>query len=187
MTKTKDLILKLRAVYQEKKQTGDTSYDQIIALMEQDGEFTSKSTLSRLFGENWEKYSFDYEKTLIPIANALLDVETIEDEDDADTRAYKSLLRFKMSVIDDNAKRIAELQDQLKEVSNKERLKYQDKLEKHDADHQKSVEFLKRQIELKDKRIDQLLDSNDRLLEANDQLLKRLISCPLERGKCDEN
>ena len=58
MTNTRDLILKLRAVYKEK----NLSYDKMMSEMEQNGEFTSKSTLSRLFGNNWEQYSFDYEK-----------------------------------------------------------------------------------------------------------------------------
>ena len=171
MTNSRDLILKLRGVYQERQ----ISYDKLLSLMEQGGEYTSKSTLSRLFGNNWEKHSFDYEKTLIPIANVLLDVETEEADDDADIRAFKSLLKFKMSVIDENVKRIEELQEQIKEVENREKLKYHDKLEKHDSDHQKSVEFLKNQIELKDKRIDQLLD-------ANLQLLTQLLSCPCRKN-----
>ena len=160
MTNTKDLILKLRAVYKEKK----TSYDTILSEMEQNGEFTSKSTLSRLFGNNWEKYSFDYEKTLIPIANVLLDVETFEDDDDADTKAYKSLLRFKMSVIDNNAREIAELKEQLKEIATKEKLKYHEKLKAETDKFQKSLDFAMRQIELKDQRITQLLDANIQLL-----------------------
>ena len=162
MTNTKDLILKLRAVYKEKK----TSYDTILSEMEQNGEFTSKSTLSRLFGNNWEKYSFDYEKTLIPIANVLLDVETFEDDDDADTKAYKSLLRFKMSVIDNNAREIAELKEQLKEIATKEKLKYHEKLKAETDKFQKSLDFAMRQIELKDQRITQLLDANIQLLNT---------------------
>ena len=177
MTKSKDLILKLREVYAEKH----VSYDQILSLMEQDGEFSSKSTLSRLFGKNWEKYSFDYEKTLIPIANVLLDVETTEADDDADTKAYKSLLRFKMSIIDENAKKIEELKEQIEQVSSREKMKYLDKLEKETIKFQKSLEFLKHQVELKDKRIDQLMDANDRLSITNDRLINQLMDCPLRK------
>ena len=183
MTNTRDLILKLRAVYKEKK----ISYDQILSLMEQDGEFSSKSTLSRLFGDNWEKYSFDYERTLIPIANVLLDVETIEDDDDADTRAFKSLLRFKMSVIDENAKQIAELKKQIEEVSNKERAKYHEKLERETEKYQKSLDFAMSQIDLKDKRINQLMNANDRLSITNDRLINQLMDCPLRKdSNCAE-
>ena len=181
MTNTKDLILKLRAVYQEKKM----SYDQILSEMEQDGEFSSKSTLSRLFGNNWEKYSFDYEKTLIPIANVLLDVENFEDDDDADTKAYKSLLRFKMSVIDENSKRIEELKKQVEDVSTKERSKYHEKLEKETEKFQRSLDFLKHQVELKDQRIDLLMAANERLSITNNQLISQFLDCPLKKG-CEE-
>ena len=170
MTKSKDLIVKLREVQKEKK----ISYDKILSLLEQDGEFSSKSTLSRLFGKNWEKYTFDYEHTLIPIANVILDVENIEDNDDAETRAFKSLLRLKMSVIDDNARQIAELKEQVKEVSNKEKMKYHDKLQAETDKFQRSLDFAKRQIDLKDKRIDQLLD-------ANIKLLNQLLTCPCRK------
>ena len=74
MTNSRDLIIKLREVQKEK----NISYDKILSLMEQNDQFSSKSTLSRLFGNNWENYSFDYENTLIPIANVLLDVETLK-------------------------------------------------------------------------------------------------------------
>lgn len=178
MTNTHDLILKLRAVYKEKQ----TSYDILLSEMEQNGEFTSKSTLSRLFGKNWEKYSFDYEKTLIPIANVLLDVEHFEDDDDADTKAYKSLLRFKMSVIDNNSKQIEELKQQIAEVSTKERTKYLDKLEKETEKFQRSLDFLKHQVELKDQRIDLLMAANERLSVTNNQLISQVLDCPLKKG-----
>ena len=183
MTNTRDLILKLRAVYKEKQ----TSYDILLSEMEQNGDFTSKSTLSRLFGNQWEKYTFDYEKTLIPIANALLDIETFEDEDDADTKAYKSLLRFKMSVIDENSKRISELRKQVEEVSNRERAKYHEKLEKETEKFQRSLDFLNHQIELKDQRIDLLMAANERLSVTNNQLISQFLDCPLQNNKCEEN
>ena len=164
MTKSKDLIIKLREVQKEKK----ISYDKILSLMEQDGQFSSKSTLSRLFGKNWENYTFDYENTLIPIANVLLDVDNIEEDDDTETKAFKSLLKLKMSVIDDNARQIAELKEQIQEVSNKEKQKYQQKLAAEMAKFQKSLDFAMHQIELKDQRITQLLD-------ANIQMLNRLL------------
>lgn len=181
MTNTRDLILKLRAVYKEKS----LSYDKMMSEMEQNGEYTSKSTLSRLFGNNWEKYSFDYEKTLIPIANVLLDVEHFEDDDDADTKAYKSLLRFKMSVIDNNSKQIEELKQQIAEVSTKERSKYLDKLEKETEKFQRSLDFLKHQVELKDQRIDLLMAANERLSVTNNQLISQFLDCPLKKG-CEQ-
>jgi len=182
MTKSKDLIIKLREVQKEKK----ISYDKILSLMEQDGQFSSKSTLSRLFGDSWEKYSFDYENTLIPIANVLLDVENIEEDDDTETKAFKSLLKLKMSVIDDNARQIAELKEQVKEVSNREKLKYSQKLEAETENFQKSLDFAKRQIELKDKRIDLLMQQNERLSIMNNRMLEQFMDCPLKKDMNEE-
>ena len=178
MTKTKDLILKLREVYKEKKDSTGFSYDKLLSLMEQDNEFTSKSTLSRLFGKNWDSHSFDYERTLIPIANALLDVEKYEEDDDADTKAFKSLLQFKMSVIENNSKEIASLKETLETIKtesaeqiNSEKAKYHEKLKAEMDKFQKSLDFATHQIALKDKRIDQLMDMNH-------ELMTQLLSCP---------
>ena len=177
MTNTRDVILKLKEVKQEK----GLSLDKILIMVENNGEYISKSTLSRVFKDGSEDSSFRYEETIRPIANALLDIENEEDYDDAETLAFKSILKLKMRVIDENSKKIEELQEQVIEVANKEKLKYHDKLEKHDADHQRSVEFLKRQIELKDERITQLLNSNERLSLTNDHLIHQLMDCPLRK------
>ena len=169
MTNVRDVILKLREVYKEKK----LSYDKIISLMETDGEFTSKSTLSRLFGKNWEQYSFDYERTILPIANVLLDVDNIEADDDLDTKAYKSVIRLKKSII-------AELEEKIKTVESKEKSKYLEKLAIETEKFQKSLDFAMHQIELKDKRIDQLMDANDRLSIMNNRMLEQFLDCPLK-------
>lgn len=177
MTNTRDVILKLKEVKQEK----GLSLDKILIMVENNGEYISKSTLSRVFKDGSEDSSFRYEETIRPIANALLDIENEEDYDDAETLAFKSILKLKMRVIDENSKKIEELQEQVKETASKEKLKYHDKLEKHDADHQRSVEFLKRQIELKDERITQLLNANERLSITNDRLIHQLMDCPLRK------
>ena len=180
MTNVKDVILKLREVQKEKQ----LSYDKILAMLEEDGEYLSKSTLSRLFGNKWEEYSFDYERTILPIANVLLDIETIEADDDIDS-TYKALLTFKMSIIDDNAQQIKELKEEIQTVREKEQLKYGEKLEKHDEEHQRSVDFLKSQIDLKDKRIDILMEANERLSIMNNKMLEQFLQCPLKK-ECDK-
>ena len=184
MTKSKDLIIKLREVQKEKK----LSYDKILALLEEEGQFSSKSTLSRLFGENWEQYSFDYENTLIPIANVLLDVENDEESDDAETKAFKSLLKVKMSVIDDNSKRTAELTEEVKTGANKEREKYREKLDAEVAKYQESLDFAMQQIELKDRRIDLLMQQNELLSIMNNRMLEQFMDCPLKNQdeKCSK-
>ena len=72
MTKTKDVILKLKAVKEEKQ----LSLDKILSIMEQNGEYVSKTTLSRVFAKGSEEKIFKYENTIRPIANALLDMKT---------------------------------------------------------------------------------------------------------------
>ena len=143
MIDTRDVILALKQVKDEK----NLSLDKILALMNEKGEFVSKTTLARVFREGSEDEIFRYEATLRPIANALLDMEEIEKDDDIDTQAYKSILKLKKDLI-----------VELKEELDKEKDKYHEKLEKQTAHFQKSIDFLNNQIALKDKRIDQLMD-----------------------------
>ena len=171
MTNTKDVILKLKAVRKEK----DLSFDNILALMEENGDFLSKSTLSRVFAEGSEDKSFRYEETLRPIANALLDIETIETDDDVDTQAYKSILKLKKDLLFELERQNKELKEEL----NNAKLKYHEKLEIETDRFQKSLDFATHQIELKDKRIDQLLESNI-------QLLNQLLVCPCRKGEVNE-
>jgi transcriptional regulator with XRE-family HTH domain len=163
MTNTKDIIVKLKAVREEK----GLSYSDILDLMEKNGDFLSKSTLSRVFAEGSEDSSFKYEETIRPIAKALLDMETIEDTDNMDVQALKVFLKYKIQVIEDLEKKVEELNSAL----TREKLKYHEKLDKERGNFQKSLDFCREQIALKDKRIDQLLDSNTRLLE-------QLLVCP---------
>ena len=163
MTNTREIILKLKEVRVEK----GLSYGDILELMENQGDFVSKSTLSRLFAEGSEDCSFKYEETIRPIAKALLGIETIEDTDDMDVQAMKSLLKYKMQLIEDLEKKVETLTGDL----SREKLKHHEKLDKERENFQKSLTFCREQISLKDKRIDQLLD-------ANIQLLNQLLVCP---------
>lgn len=182
MTNTKDVIIKLKEVKKEK----GLSLDKILILVEQNGEYISKSTLARVFADgSEEKKSFRYEETIRPIANALLDIENEEDDDDAETLAFKSILKLKMNVIDENSRKIEELQEQVKETESKEKRKYHEKLASELTKMQKSLDFAMEQIALKDKRIDQLMNANDRLSVTNDRLINQLMDCPL-RKECDE-
>lgn len=174
MTNVKDVILKLREVQKEKK----LSYDKILSMMEDDGEFTSKSTLSRLFGNNWESYSFDYERTILPIANVLLDIDTIEENDNVDTQAYKSILKLKREIIES-------LEEKVKTVESEEKAKYHEKMAKETEKFQNTIDFMSHQIDLKDKRIDLLMEANDRLSIMNNKMLEQFLHCPLKK-ECDK-
>ena len=166
MTNTKEIILKLKEVREEK----GLSYGDILDLMEKGGDFVSKSTLSRVFAEGSEECSFKYEETIRPIAKALLDIETIEDTDDMDVQAMKSLLKYKMQLIEDLEQKVEALSGDLA----KEKLKYHEKIDKERENFQKSLNFCREQIDLKDKRIDQLL-------ETNIKLLNQLLVCPCRK------
>lgn len=150
MTNTKDIILKLKEVREEKK----LSYADILSLMEKNNDYLSKSTLSRIFAEGSENVSFKYEETIRPIAKALLDIETIDDDDTMDVQAMKSLLRYKIQRIEDLERQV----EQLTAALDKEKVKSHERIEKERERFNKSVEFLKEQISLKDKRMDMLLE-----------------------------
>ena len=151
MTNTKDIIIKLKEVREEKK----LSYTDILNLMEKNGDFVSKSTLSRVFAEGSEELSFKYEETIRPIAKALLDIETIEETDNMDVQAMKSLLKYKIQRIEDLEKQIKFLESSL----DKEKIKAHEKFDKERKLYNDRIEFLLHQIELKDKRMDLLLEA----------------------------
>ena len=171
MIDTRDVILSLKHVKREKR----LSLDKILDMMQEKDPATavSKTTLSRVFAKGSEDQLFRYETTLRPIANALLDMEEIESGDDIDTQAMKSILKLKKDLI-------FELESKLQTIQSEEQLKYHQKLEKETAKFQKSLDFLREQINLKDKRIDQLLD-------ANMKLLNQLLTCPCRKGDPNVN
>ena len=156
MVKTRDVILKLKEVKEEK----GYSYNDIQKLIDKNGDFVSKSTLCRVFAKGSEDSGFSYENTIRPIAKALLDIETYEDDDTADIQAMKSLLKYKIQ-------RIEELEQQL----DKEKIKGQQQLIELQNEHQKKLDFLREQVALKDKRI-------DNLLESTTKLLNQILDCP---------
>lgn len=164
MTNTKDVILKLKEVRDEKQ----LSYGDILELMEKNGDYLSKSTISRVFQEGSEDQSFRYEETIRPIAKALLDIETIEEDDTTDIKAMKSLLKLKIA-------RIEELEGLLEN----EKHKYHEKLAKETKHFQDSIAFVTNQITLKDKRIDALLETTTELMTTNNKLVNQLMQCPL--------
>ncbi len=173
MTNTKEIILKLKEVRKEK----DLSYGDILDLMEKNGDFVSKSTISRIFQDGSEELSFRYEETIRPIAKALLDIETIEDDDDVDVQAMKSLLQYKIQRIEELERQIEQLETKL----DKEKIKYHEKMEHERAQWSRSIEFLKEQVSLKDKRIDVLLEAVQVKDARFEELLTQILSCPCRK------
>ena len=174
MTNTKDLIVKLKEVREEK----GLSYNDILELMEKNGDYLAKSTISRVFADGSEEMSFRYEETIRPIANALLDIENIEDDDNMDTKAMKSLLKYKIQRIEDLERQIEHLQTAL----DKEKLKSHEKLEKERERFNRSIDFLKEQISYKDQRMDLLLAAVQDKDKLHKDMLEKLLKC----AKCDK-
>lgn len=168
MIDTKAVILALKNVREEK----GLSIDNIFDIVKGDAEVSevSRTSIARVFREGSEDQIFKWEGTLKPIANALLDIDNIESNDDTDTQAYKAMLKLKKDLIED-------LREEIKTVESREKLKYHEKLETERAQFHKSLDFLKEQVALKDKRIDQLLNANDQLSAINVKLTDRLIMC----------
>ena len=173
MTNTKDIILKLKEVREEK----GLSYGDILELMEKNGDYLSKSTISRVFSEGSEESSFRYEETIRPIAKALLDIENIEADDDMDVQAMKSLLKYKIQRIEELEKQI----EQLKYEMSKQENKHHEKMDKERAQWSRSIEFLKEQVAFKDKRIDVLLESVQSKDARYEELLNLVLSCPCRK------
>ena len=69
----KDLIIELKKA----KEDGEVTYPRIMERIESNGKFVSLTTLRRVFAEGSElnASSFNYETTLLPIADALLPIE----------------------------------------------------------------------------------------------------------------
>ncbi len=169
MTDTKEIIIKLKKVREEK----NLSYNDIVKMIEETGQFVSKTTISRVFSDGSEEMSFKYEETIRPIANALLDIENIEPDDNMSVQAMKTILVYKSERINELLQEIEKLTSNL----DKEKIKYHEKLDKERARHERATDFLKNQIELKDKRMDQLLEAVFTKDSQHKQLIDRILGC----------
>lgn len=166
MENQREIILQLKEVRKEK----NLSLQNIMDMMQKNGDYISKATLSRILAEGSENAKFKYNETIRPIAKALLDIEHIEDEDTLDIKTMKLLLKYKIDKIKDLELQVSTLKDQLLLTQNK----FNEKLEKERARQQRSIDFLTHQIDLKDKRMDFKDEQNRVLLE---QLLAKCNGC----------
>lgn len=173
MTNTKDIIIKLKEVREEK----GLSYGDILDLLEKNGDFLSKSTLSRVFAEGSEEIRFRYEDTIRPIANALLDIDNIEDDDEMDVKAMKALLKYKNQMIEDLENKVRDLESAI----DKQKISASEKMDRERAAWSRSIDFLKEQVAYKDKRMDLLLEA----VQVKDQLHQEMLEKLLKCSKCE--
>ena len=151
LTATKEIIVQLKAVKKEYELT----IPRIKDMLEKNGDYIALSTLRRVFAEGSEDNdSFSYDRTISPIARALLFQDNGEEAQDA--AAMDDRIEGLRSVILLKNEQITMLTDQI------EALKKQ--LNDFRAEYDLRLRFLRDQIELKDKRMDE-----------KDQIIKRLM------------
>lgn len=140
-TKSQELIRQLKDI----KARNEITYPRIMERMEKNGKFVSLTTLRRVFAAGSEKNadSFNYENTLLPIAEALFNVEDLPTP--ADSPYAKEIDGLK-AVIHVQNEEIARLHDM------KEHL-------------EKRITFLLTQIEKKDRRMDEKDEIIKKLME----------------------
>ena len=175
MTNTRDLIIQLKLVRKEK----ELSITDIENLIAKNGDYpVSRASISRVFADGSEDETFMYEKTIKPIANAVLDVSDVEEDDTPEEKGMKYFLRYKKSYITELERRIEELETAL----DKEKIEYLEKIEEVREQSRRSIEFLKDQLAYKDKRMDELMyavKDKDKQLSG---LMEHILNCPYRKG-----
>ena len=159
MIDTREIILKLKQAKTEK----NLSNNDIVELT---NHYVSPSSVQRVFADGSENSSFRYDDTIRPLVKALLDMDMIEESDDFDTKALKSLLKLKNQ-------RIEELEKQIRES----KIKNLEKIEKERVQYERHIKLLEEQIAKKDKRMDEQAERFDRKDEECRELVNRLLSC----------
>ena len=143
---TRDLIIRLKEIRAEKGLT----LQEISDRLDEAGCHVGITSIQKVFSEGSEDFGFRYHDTLEPIAKILLDL--YDDDGDAEAVALKADLAVK---------------DEL--IGRLERDLYDAK-----AESTRKSDFLMKQIELKDQRIDKLMARVDVLLAQVQELLKKL-------------
>lgn len=150
---THDLILRLKEIRAEKGLT----LQEISDKLDEAGCHVGITSIKKVFSEGSEDLGFRYHDTIEPIAKVLLDL--YDDQGNAEAVALKADLAVKDELI---ARREKELEDCRTEYA-------------------KRAEFLLKQIELKDQRIDALMERVTLLLSQLQQLLAKCDRCPAHK------
>lgn len=140
-TKAQQLIKDMKAV----KIRDEITYPRIMERIEANGKFVSLTTLRRVFADGSEMNagSFNYENTLMPIAEALLDVEDVPTPENS---PYAKEIDALKAVIHVQNEEVARLHDLKEHLENR-------------------ITFLLEQIEKKDRRMDEKDEIIRKLME----------------------
>lgn len=136
--RAQDLIVELKKA----KTENEVTYPRIIDMMEANGKPVSLTTLRRVFADGSELNagSFNYETTLLPIAEVLLNIEDVPTPEDSPQARQIDALKAVIHCQNEELVRLHELKELLLN----------------------RVAFLDRQIRIKDRRI----DNKDRLVNC---------------------
>ena len=134
--KISEIIRNLKRVRQE----NGLSISEIVRICEESGNAVSETTIKKVFSDGSEALGFNYENTLKPIINALLD----DHEETAETDMMVSVAQFKEAKIQALEAQLARQEDSYK----------------------RRIEFLKEQIEIKDARIDKRDEMISKLIDS---------------------
>lgn len=116
------------------------SISEIVNLCEKNGEAVSETTVKKVFSDGSETFGFNYENTLKPIINALLG----DHEETAETDMMISVAQYKEI-------KIKHLEEQLA---------------RQEASYKRRIEFLTKQIDIKDDRIDKRDEMITKLIDS---------------------
>ena len=150
LSTAQEIVVKLKAVKDQQHLT----VPQIKKMVEDTGAFVSETTLRRVFAENSEiEDSFSYESTLRPIAQALLIEDGLSSGDDvmkSKIEGLEVIIAQKNEVIESLRMQIAKLK-----ADHEQRCR----------EYEQRMDFLRDQIETKDRRMDERDEMIRRLME----------------------
>lgn len=167
----RELIIALK----EAKVKQEITIPRLLDILQANNQTVSRTTLVRLFADGSEDNdSFNYSSTLKPVADVLL---ANEDEQE-DTKHHLEMVRLQSEIrVKDEA--IVTLNNQIDSLIKQ--------VEQTRADAAKQVEFLHRQIELKDRRMDLKDALIQRVMDRNDKKDKAIAELMEENKKLDES
>ena len=141
LTKSQELIKQLKEI----KARNEITYPRIIERMEKNGKYVSLTTLRRVFADGSENNAanFSYENTLLPIAEALFNVEDLPTPADSPYAKEIDGLKAVIHVQNEEIARLHEMKEHLEQ----------------------RITFLLEQIERKDRRMDEKDEMIRQLME----------------------
>lgn len=141
LTRSQELIKLLKEI----KAKNEITYPRLIDMMEQNGKVVSLTTLRRVFADGSEMNAdaFNYESTLMPIAEVLLNAEDVPTPVDSPYAKEIDGLKSIIHVQNEEIARLHEIKEHLED----------------------RITFLLEQIEKKDRRMDEKDETIRRLMD----------------------